>query len=53
MKLSVQPIWHEVVRRELPTVMGVLGLNGTTVDDMPKLALGRTRIKARWVRAAG
>jgi hypothetical protein len=36
-KLAMQPIWLEVVRRELPMVMGGLGLNGTMVEQSSKI----------------
>ena len=35
--LAVQPIWPEVVRWELPSVMGGLGLIGTLVGKSSKI----------------
>ena len=37
MSLAVQPIWLEVVRWELPSVMGGLGLIGTVAMKSPKI----------------
>ena len=48
----VQPIWLKMVRWELPSVMGGLGLIGTMAGKAPKLKLGRARFKARWGWAA-
>ena len=48
----MQPIWLEVVRWELPSVMGGLDLIGTVAGKAPKLKLDRAPFKVEWGRVA-
>ena len=52
MSLAVQPIWPEVVRWELPSVMGGLDLIGTVAGKAPKLKLDWALFKVGWGRVA-
>ena len=45
--LAVQPIWLEVVRWELPSVMGELGLIGTVVVKSSKIEARSGTIQGR------
>ena len=45
--LAVQPIWLEVVRWELPSVMGGLGLIGTVAGKSSKIEAWSGTIQGR------
>ena len=47
MSLAVQPIWLEVVRWEMPSVMGGLGLIGTVAGKSSKIEARPSAINGR------